>query len=221
MGAITVARKPFSGTVANNVLEHGTGGINIDGCRVGTDDNLNGGRYSQHGVGEADGSAYGKGINERTPGGYTTPKGRWPANLIHDGSQMVLDGFPQTKSGGPAKTRIKDGKDKGWGMSAIPNNPLTYNGGDSGSAARFFYCAKASRKERGEDNDHPTVKPVALMRYLVRLVTPPGGVVLDPFMGSGTTGIAAKLEGFDFIGCEMSADYIEISKRRIDNARED
>ena len=174
---ITVARKPFKGTVANNVLEHGTGGINIDGCRVGE---------------------------------------RFPANLIHDGSDEVKE--------------------------------LT------GEAARFFYCAKASKKDRNEGcegmeevkvnkmgsfgsqedfkcpdganrvgdkgsslqkNHHPTVKPTALMQYLVRLVTPPNGIVLDPFMGSGSTGKACMLEVFDFIGIEMEEEYIKIAEKRI------
>lgn len=145
---ITVARKPFKGTVAANVLEWGTGAINIDGCRVEG--------------GESDG---------------ITTSGRWPANLIHDGSDE-------------------------------PTELL-------GAASRFFYCAKASKKDRGEGNTHPTVKPTDLMAYLCRLVTPPGGVVLDPFMGSGSTGKAAVREGFLFIGIEMDAEYLAIAEARI------
>ena len=138
---ITVARKPFKGTVANNVLEHGTGAINIDGCRVGDD------------------------------------IGRWPANLIHDGSD------------GPCELL--------------------------GDAARFFYCAKANKKDREEGNSHPTVKPTDLMAYLCRLVTPPGGIVLDPFMGSGSTGKAAMQEGFNFVGIEREQNYFDIAEKRL------
>ena len=135
---ITVARKPLVGTVAENVLQHGTGAINVDGGRV--------------------------------------EGGRWPANFIHDGSEEATD-------------LLKD-------------------------SARFFYCAKASKADRGE-NHHPTVKPTDLMRYLCRLVTPPNGIVLDPFNGSGSTGCAAVLEGFQYIGIEREADYIAISEKRI------
>jgi len=138
MEPITVARKPLIGTVAENVLQHGTGAINVDGSRV--------------------------------------EGGRWPANFIHDGSDEVV--------------------------------------GLLNEAARFFYCAKASKADRGE-NHHPTVKPIDLMRYLCRLVTPPNGIVLDPFNGSGSTGCAAMLEGFQYIGIEREAEYIAISEKRI------
>lgn len=193
---ITVARKPLIGTVAANVQQFGTGAINIDGCRVGTEQTR-----TQPG--------------NKFPGCYGTFRpapekvhfGRWPANLIHDGSDEVTGLFP-------------------------------------GNESRFFYCAKASQAERSAGlehrepatvsdgrtapndtayqrdqtprrNVHPTVKPIALMRYLVRLVTPPGGTVLDPFMGSGTTGIAAALEGFDFVGIEREPEYLEIAQARI------
>jgi hypothetical protein len=136
---ITVARKPLVGTVAENVLQHGTGAINVDGGRV--------------------------------------EGGRWPANFIHDGSEEATD-------------LLKD-------------------------SARFFYCAKASKADRGE-NHHPTVKPTDLMRYLCRLVTPPNGIVLDPFMGSGSTGKAALLEGFRFVGIELSEEYANIARKRLD-----
>lgn len=177
---IVVARKPLIGTVAANVLAHGTGVLNIDGCRVGVDDDRNGGRYSDNKQGD-DGNIYGRGINERSANDYVQPAGRWPANLIHDGGDEVLAGFPVTKSG-------------------------------EGSAARFFYCAKGSKSDRGADNTHPTVKPTDLMAYLCRLVTPPGGTVLDPFMGSGK---AALREGFKFIGCELDAAYHNIAKGRL------
>lgn len=169
---ITVARKPFKGTVAANVLEWGTGAINIDGARVQTDDNLNGGAYSDTVRKNRLFKSLGSGA-----GVFVQPSGRWPANLIHDGSDE-------------------------------PTELL-------GAAARFFYCAKASKKDRGDGNNHPTVKPTDLMAYLCRLVTPPGGVVLDPFMGSGSTGKAAIREGFRFIGIEMDADYLAIAEARI------
>lgn len=168
---ITVARKPFKGSVSANVLEWGTGAINIDGCRIGE----GGGRKRS-----------GEEHYKTAPGAMSSYKGcarsveglgRWPANLIHDGSDEPTEFL--------------------------------------GAAARFFYCAKASKKERGEGNTHPTVKPTDLMAYLCRLVTPPDGVVLDPFMGSGSTGKAAVREGFRFIGIEMDADYLAIAEARI------
>jgi hypothetical protein len=150
--------------------------------------------------------------------------GRWPANLIHDGSDEVLRCFPETgvSSGG----RI--GNAGGGSVQNIPTGTFSAGNpgfGDSGSAARFFYCAKSYSADRnaGLGNDkstHPTVKPTALMRYLCRLITPPGGVVLDPFMGSGSTGRGAILEGFSFIGVEREAEYLEISRRRISEAQE-
>ena len=212
---ITVARKPLVGTVAENVLEHGTGALNIDGCRVGWPD----GKAPEIGT-----PAWGGPAKKLTaaPGqdGETVERaephqaGRWPANLIHDGSEEVLAGFPNVKTGVcPA-----DGAGGyGGGLKRRDNRPAA-NGGDTGSAARFFYCAKASKSDRGEGNTHPTVKPADLMRYLCRLVTPPGGVVLDPFMGSGSTGKAAMLEGFRFIGCELSPEYMAIAEARIEDA---
>jgi site-specific DNA-methyltransferase (adenine-specific) len=177
-----VAQKPLDGTIANNVMTHGVGAMNIDGCRVPTVDNLNGGTYS--GKKRDDGSAiYGKSSNGI--GEYQQPVGRFPANLVHDGSQEVLNLFPDT--------------------------------GKSGSTARFFYCAKASKKDRGEGNNHPTVKPNSLMRWLVRLVCPQGGAVLDPFMGSGSTGVACMQEGMEFVGIDMEEHYCDIARRRISN----
>jgi site-specific DNA-methyltransferase (adenine-specific) len=172
---ITVARKPLVGTVAANVLEHGTGAINVDGCRVGTS------------------------------------TGRWPANLIHDGSDEVVGLFPDARSSCGGGNRIAG--ESWFGNGADGGRSQQYY--DSGSAARFFYCAKASKADRGEGNGHPTVKPTELMRYLCRLVTPPGGVVLDPFMGSGSTGKAAVLEGFRFIGIEREEEYLEIARQRV------
>ena len=172
---ICVARKPFSGTVAENVLEHRTGALNVDGCRVEIDPSD---RWAQ-GVTFVNST-------EWQPGSLPTRgdidakchhAGRWPANLIHDGSDEATKGM--------------------------------------GEAARFFYCAKASKADRGFFNDHPTVKPTDLMRYLCRLVTPPGGLVLDPFLGSGSTGKAAVQEGFRFVGIEKDAHSIDIARRRI------
>ena len=139
--------------------------------------------------------------------------GRFPANFIHDGSDEVLELFPDSKAGEPRDDRGTGGI---WSESmGVPCGPQY---GDKGSAARFFYCAKANKKDRNEGaaNNHPTVKPTSLMRYLVRLITPPNGTVLDPFTGSGSTGKAAVLEGFNFIGIEQSAEYVQIAKARIE-----
>jgi site-specific DNA-methyltransferase (adenine-specific) len=204
---ITMARKPLVGTVAANVLEHGTGAINVDGCRVAAND----GRPLIESRAELSGNAYGNGLNGSRCAGVTT-QGRWPANLIHSGCDEVLAGFPVTVSGGGNKRS----RDSGMWAGKKPFDDIREV--DTGSAARFFYCAKASKKDRGA-NTHPTVKPTDLMRYLCRLVTPPNGVVLDPFMGSGSTGKAAVMEGFNFIGIEREADYIEIARARIDAAR--
>ena len=184
MEPITVARKPLSGTVAENVMEWRTGAINVDGAKV-------------------DGK-------------------RWPANLIHDGSEEVLVAFPANAGGGfgtagkPGQ-RVKQST-CGDGKFGFVGDGRTVGYGDSGSAARFFYCAKASKADRGDGNRHPTVKPTDLMRYLCRLVTPPGGTVLDPFTGSGSTGRGAILEGFNFIGIEREAEYVEIARARIAQA---
>lgn len=213
---VTVARKPFKGTVAQNVLEHGTGGINIDGCRVETTDTYSypngaGGNGFHGGVGRGpDGS------RTDTPAMHNA--GRWPANLIHDGSDEVMELFPQAKGqqGAISGKEPSDKTDNVYGNYAGRNPSEPRN--DSGSAARFFYCAKTSKRERGEGNNHPTVKPIALMSYLCRLVTPPSGIVLDPFMGSGSTGVAAIKEGFSFIGIERELEYMAIAQRRIEEA---
>ena len=204
---ITVARKPLEGTVAANVLAHGVGGLNIDGCRVGND---GGAKYAPGAKRtESQPGAIGAYASSPTVAGL----GRWPANLIHDGSDEVLGAFPDSNGSGPART-LKRGKrdEEGWGMA---DEPGMLRDAGSGSAARFFYCAKASKKDRGEGNTHETVKPTDLMRYLCRLVTPPGGLVLDPFTGSGSTGKAAALEGFKFLGFEREAEYVAIAKSRI------
>ena len=223
---ITVARKPLVGTVAENVIKWGTGAINVDGCRVeASGDKLGGGMVSKGRPKCSDGwdrpwmhdpqVTERKKLEAARKVAEAEALGRWPANLIHDGSDEVVGLFPVTTSGamkrsveayeGPSVTGLLRGR-------SGPNNQH----GDSGSAARFFYCAKASKSDRGESNRHPTVKPTDLMRYLCRLVTPPGGTVLDPFMGSGSTGKGAKLEGFNFIGIEREAEYIEIARARIE-----
>ena len=244
---ITLARKPLSGTVAENVLRYGTGGLNIDGCRVGE----NAGWSYPNGRGGSGWHGRDSLSNNLTEPMAAT-QGRWPANLIHDGSDEVLAWFPEGKGAVSNGRKGVDGVCFGH-YRAVEQKP---GYGDSGSAARFFYCAKASKADRDEGlddlpevgksigarhtmagpmmanytakdgvsrsrpraNAHPTVKPTDVMRYLCRLVTPPGGVVLDPFMGSGSTGKAAALEGFRFIGCERESEYFDIACRRIERA---
>ena len=209
---ITMARKPIAGTVAANVLAHGTGGLNVDGCRVGTET-----------VGWGGGAAGGKTWNASNSGlckdGEARPvQGRWPANLIHDGSDEVVGLFPaeaRSSCGGGKSANAKPRYSGGFRPDHDSTAGQYY---DTGSAARFFYTAKASRDDRSDGNTHPTVKPTDLMRYLCRLVTPPGGTVLDPFMGSGSTGKAAMLEGLEFIGIEREAAYHAIAESRIGRA---
>jgi site-specific DNA-methyltransferase (adenine-specific) len=236
---IVLARKPLDGTVAQNVLWYGTGALNIDECRVGAE-LIQTNRYNTHGdMTSFHGSQAGNNYVS------STHAGRFPANLIHDGSDEVLELFPDSKGGAyPAKrgqavnTAFASGQETEGGFRKM---------GDIGSAARFFYCAKANKTDRNEGlddfapkrdadriatdgvggdnprnrtntakvNHHPTVKPTTLMRYLIRLVTPPDGTVLDPFTGSGSTGKAAILEGFRFVGIEQDADYVRIADARI------
>jgi DNA modification methylase len=244
---ITVARKPLSGTVAANVLEHGTGAINVDGCRVGTDLVRTSPRSDElHADSNSLGTCW-SGVVDEAP-----RSGRWPSNLIHDGSEEVVGLFPET--GATPATYRRSVRAEGSWLHSKEAGTVQKGHGDKGSAARFFYCAKASRKEReagleslaavtgaeacdrkegtaGLDNpragagrtastvknSHPTVKPIALMRYLVRLVTPPGGMVLDPFCGSGTTLAAAALEGFRATGIERDPAYCEIASKRVEH----
>jgi len=210
---ITVARKPLGGTVAENVLRHGTGAINVDGCRVGSEERYNAPAGNKAGGNSLNMSAVG--MLQDAAG--LMASGRWPANLIHDGSDEVVGLFPaQAGAAAPVHRRNGDKFRHSYGAFAgnIDEAGSTFHA-DTGSAARFFYCAKASKADREQGNGHPTVKPTDLMRYLCRLVTPPGGVVLDPFMGSGSTGKAALLEGFRFIGIERDAEYLEIARGRI------
>jgi hypothetical protein len=214
---ILLARKPLIGTVVQNVLKHGTGAINIDGCRIEhvTVDN---GNIAQnpHLRGKIKGGNGGNifPTEQESRISEVNPLGRWPANLAHDGSEEVLALFPQSTStggSGPAsKNWIGDGRTVGASLKGA-----TGGFGDSGSAARFFYCAKASKSDRGEGNIHPTVKPHELMKWLALLITPTGGVILDPFLGSGSTGKASVVEGFNFIGIEMDDAYFDIAKNRI------
>jgi len=235
---IVLARKPFDGTVANNVLTYGTGALNIDKSRVGNEIiKTSGGRSVVVSGDERVGAALGM-YGESAPLN-TEHQGRWPANVIHDGSDEVVGLFPSSKAGKPRPDRGTGGI---WSESmGIPCGPQY---GDDGSAARFFYCAKASKADRNagldgmpekrpddrtttgmgtfeekgvakQANHHPTVKPTELMRYLCRLITPPNGIILDPFAGSGSTLVAATLEGFGSIGIEMTAEYIPIIEARI------
>jgi site-specific DNA-methyltransferase (adenine-specific) len=224
---ICLARKPLDGTVAGNVLKWGTGGINVDGCRVGTDDKLGGGMVSMGrpkvGEGWDRPWMHDQKVTERKKTEsaekvkHAETLGRFPANFIHDGSDEVVGLLPVTTSGKLLTHHHRGGGGLGGSKTfAIRerSGEVCNFGGDSGSAARFFYCAKASRAERGEGNNHPTVKPVKLMEYLVTLVTPPGGVCCDPFMGSGTTGLACRNKGFRFVGIDHTEDHCEIAKRR-------
>ena len=253
---ITMARKPFKGTVANNVLKNGVGGININECRVETKENLNGGAYKEDSANVAFKSwGYKPKVNIEK---YEQPIGRFPANFIHDGSDEVKDLFPNSKSGKATGYNFEKTNNNN-NTNIITNIKSGVHFGDKGSASRFFYCAKASKQDRNEGledfdekrsmvtnfqkesvpyriengiktnpkaithhkNNHPTVKPTDLMRYLVRLVTPKDGIVLDCFMGSGSTGKACDLEGFNFVGIDLDKDYCEIAKARIDKAIED
>lgn len=246
-------RKPLVGTVAENVQRYGTGALNIDGCRIAGDEDGSRNRPPSRLGSEATYAQDEWTRNAVVQRQDTRGLGRWPANLIHDGSEEVVALFPQSEDG-VAVNRHRPPEipnqvyGKGWKHSGRDEG---YGG--QGSAARFFYVPKASKQDRDEGceglveqpagalksgdggwrdeesrgrqprhdvrlvarNHHPTVKPTALMRYLVRLVTPPGGVVLDPFMGSGSTGKACVLEGFDFIGIEQDAEYCAIAEKRI------
>ena len=209
---ITMARKPPTGTVAANALEHSTGALNVDGCRVGTEARPVMVRTET----VVSATAMSGQSTGATSSGELTTTGRWPANLIHDGSDEVVGLFPQTASGDltPYLNQSRNGH------AGVNSEWKTVTrAGDSGSAARFFYTSKASRDDRDPGNTHPTVKPTDLMRYLCRLVTPPGGIVLDPFMGSGSTGKAAMLEGFGFIGIEREAPSYAIAQQRISKAQ--
>ena len=248
---IVMARKPIEGTVAKNVLTYGTGGLNIDGSRIGTE-SVESGRA---GRAEASSNSYGAGLMGT---GKASVEGRWPANLIIDeDTAELLDQQTNHLHAAGNKKDTADGFDKGYESSSYE---MSYKGranrthNDSGGASRFFYVAKASKRDRNEgleglptkgkvfngtspesagmaqgsvedrltnlpaQNFHPTVKPTSLMEYLIKLVTPPNGTVLDPFTGSGSTGKAAILQGFDFIGIEMTEEYLPIIEGRLKHA---
>ena len=251
---IVLARKPLEGTVAENVLKWGVGGLNIDGCRVdfvSDEDKKESTTKNQHEdfgtLPMTNNQVYGD-YSMLKPKNYQ-PTGRFPANLIHDGHQQVLDLFPQSNGGHWSYKQAKDGGLYEHGLKDLEDGGSDKQGG---SAARFFYCPKASKSDRDEGceelptqekpahmrtgngtgetsmtdgfqptqrkNTHPTVKPTELMRYLCRLITPPNGVVLDPFNGSGSTGKASMLEGMQYIGIEMNPEYIKIAEARISDA---
>jgi site-specific DNA-methyltransferase (adenine-specific) len=253
---ITVARKPLIGTVAENVLAHGTGAINVDGCRVGIDASDNDYRKNCSGDRGHEGTRNKSetGFTSIRTGGGSSSFGRWPANLIHDGSDEVLSCFPQSSGQQGDVTGSEPSHTGTANCYGEYGRVPAMKRGDSGSAARFFYCSKASNKDRNDGmdgaedkvlarsnqaqaeasrgsavdkssgaynkprirkNNHPTVKPTDLMRYLCRLITPPGGIVIDPHMGSGSTGRGAILEGFRFIGIDNEFPYCEIAIRRI------
>ncbi len=211
---ITVARKPLVGTVAANVLEHGTGALNIDGCRVATGEAL--GRFNNARTG---GTSY---VVQREAGlvDNSGGLGRWPANLIHDGSEPA-DLLGEAARFFYCAKANKSDRDEGLeGFEAKPANSAYGDGLNTATKVRTEEQAESGVSRDLRRNTHPTVKPTDLMRYLCRLVTPPGGVVLDPFMGSGSTGKAAVGEGFRFVGCEMSPEYMAIAKVRIQRALE-
>jgi site-specific DNA-methyltransferase (adenine-specific) len=263
---IIVARKRFPGSMSDNVALHGTGALHIDACRISTYDDLrvgNAGTFDAMHAHEkrerkgeasaerryADRGATNIAAKPGPRGGDV--KGRWPANIIHDGSDEVLATFPdEAGAAAPVHRRNADKFRGTYGAFAgdVDEQGSTFQG-DSGSAARFFYCAKASRADRNEglsgfvespllwssgaqspgtfqsantnrasENSHPTVKPTTLMRYLCKLVTPPRGLILDCFMGSGSTGKAAALEGFDFIGIEGEQRHVDCAAARIRHA---
>lgn len=237
---IVLARKPLTGTVAANVAQWGTGGLNIEGCRIETAEQWDGNDEPGNSL-----NGYGPSDEDGWTGAWTKrsgshEKGRWPANVLLDKEAAALldamSGEITSKSGG-----IAGWQDSYVGGTYTPIERTGYD--DRGGASRFFYTAKASRAERefglsdlepmrrsdGREkdienprlrtnerrNDHPTVKPTDLMRWLCRLVTPPGGLVLDPFCGSGSTGMAALDEGFRFVGVDLEERYLEIARRRI------
>jgi len=252
---IVVAMKPIDGTYVNNALTWGVAGLWIDGGRVDSKPRLTGTLKDGDEI-KANPSSYAGSGTRKLQTGYDqrmaeNQLGRFPANFIHDGSDEVVGLFPNTTSGGGNKATKTAETFLGTGFGGTDNSVWEVS---SGSAARFFYCAKASRSERNaglegmekrgghlasregggggwskdadknpnypRQNHHPTVKPIELMRYLVRLTkTPTGGVVLDPFTGSGTTGIACVLEGREFIGIEREAEYVEIAEKRIAHYR--
>jgi hypothetical protein len=211
---VVVARRPLIGTVAANVLEHGTGALNIDACRIGSDVRINqpGSTAPRRSMGDG----------WRDDAEPTTANGRWPANIALDATAAAMldqqSGVAQPKD---QRTAIKGGNKGALGAFAgsSPDAVGTWPADPGGGASRFFYTAKASRQDRNvgglADNTHPTVKPTDLMRWLIRLVTPPGGIILDPFGGSGSTGLAARAENVRCILIEREPEYLQIIRDRL------
>jgi len=254
---ISVCRKPLEKglNIAQNCLKWGVGGINIDGCRVEIDPIADASQLrTMNRSAKEEKNGWGMNQNAGDIPQVVSHTGRFPANLIHDGSDEVVGLFPNSKStGGSGKASMKTAPNDIYGSYKEGYKSANLGGlGDSGSASRFFYCAKASKRERNigcegleeketrvtnqykmprEDgsirevpvkrNSHPTVKPIALMEYLVKLVSREGQVVLDPFMGSGTTGMACKKLDREFVGIEMMPEYMEIAKCRIDGVKKE
>jgi len=210
---IVVARKPLIGTVAENVLTHGTGALNIDGSRIGTTETL--GR-AKGGWGNAVVGADNYGNFDSI--GITVEGGRWPANVILDESQAAELDRQSGVSVSVKGTRTSKPGGVYGNSKGLPSHTAEYGHNDISGASRFFYVAKANKSERPRDGDtaHPTVKPLTLMRYLCNLVTPPGGTILEPFAGSGTTVQAALMEGFNVIGIEMTDEYLPLIVERIE-----
>lgn len=236
---ICMARKPLEGTIEANLAAHGVGALHIDACRIPTTDKLGGGDNVAHvdRTGKHEGwqrpwmqddeAVAQAAARSQQSTARSEALGRWPANLIHDGSEEVMALFPAEAGAASAVTGREPSAASAGRITGERHRVAGVFHADSGSAARFFYCAKASKRDRNEGlhpddedqrNIHPTVKPTDLMRYLCRLVTPPGGVVLDPFTGSGSTGKAAMLEGMRFIGIEREAAYLAIARERIQAA---
>jgi site-specific DNA-methyltransferase (adenine-specific) len=208
---IILARKPFKGTVAGNVLEHGTGALNIDGCRVDTDETI----AAHHGTGGGHGHTTGK-WNDVYKSGDSNPrntqnKGRWPANLVHDGSDDATRGFHNNEDRYFYCAKASQ-KERNAGLDALPTDQATGGGGMNNPEAGRIYGSMHTPAK----NSHPTVKPIALMAWLCRMITPPDGTVLDPFAGSGSTIVAAIREGFKGIGIEMDEKFADIARRRCD-----
>ncbi len=202
---IVLARKPPTGTVVANVLEHGTGALNIDGCRIGKEQTytVRSGRSDN----ASSFNAFGK-----PPGRYANPPGRFPSNVLLD--EVAADQLDEQSGDTASSSAVRRNGEFQSVAKGAETAHETSGHADFGGASRFFYTGKASSSDRGRTNEHPTVKPTDLMAYLVRLVTPPGGVVLDPFSGSGSTRKAAHAEGFRCIGIELSEEYAQQSVNR-------
>lgn len=208
---ILLARKPGRGVLP----------LAIDACRVPAGERPNI-------ASKPKGGAYAGVFREGSVANGTTTQGRWPANVLHDGSDEVMEVFAAfgVRKGAPGgSVRAGVGVLKHGGTNSRPQHSDTGGEsvrtgfGDTGTVARFFYCAKASKRERGAGNTHPTVKPLTLCDWLVKLVTPPGGTVLDPFMGSGSTAVAARAAGFKFVGIELDDAHLTIARNRIKNTQ--